>query len=60
MTVEKVQAFKCPQGHLETDPARAAAWHISSTIGIDFTPALRVVENHKVIAQILQDFEVSQ
>ena len=65
--LSKVEAYKCPNGALETDPVRAFAWKLSSlsstssTTGtsnrLDFSESLWVLENRATGKKVIESLE---
>ena len=64
--MEIIEAYKCKDGHLETDKDRAIAWDLvyiakkgSSIRGepISFTGALWIIENRDIIMQYLKEMD---
>lgn len=65
--LSKVEAYKCPNGALETDPLRAFAWKLSSlsstssTTGtsnrLDFSESLWVLENRATVKKVIEALE---
>lgn len=65
--LSKVEAYKCPNGALETDPVRAFAWKLSSlsstssTTGtsnrLDFSESLWVLENRATVKKVIEALE---
>lgn len=65
--LSKVEAYKCPNGALETDPVRAFAWKLSSlsstssTTGtsnrLDFSESLWVLENRATVKKVIESLE---
>lgn len=67
--MEKVTAYRCPNGALETDPLRAFAWKLnhlskkqsqefsSSSEKIDFSSALWLLENKDAVKELIADYE---
>lgn len=62
--MEMISAFKCKDGHLETDKDRAIAWDLvyiakkgSSSRGepLSFTGALWIVENRNIVMEYLNE-----
>ena len=65
--LSKVEAYRCPNGALETDPVRAFAWKLSSlsstssTTGtsnrLDFSESLWVLENRATVKKVIEALE---
>lgn len=65
--LNKVEAYKCPNGALETDPVRAFAWKLSSlsatssTTGthnrLDFSECLWILENRDAVKKVIEALE---
>lgn len=65
--LSKVEAYKCPNGTLETDPVRAFAWKLSSMSStatstgsankIDFSASLWVMENRDDVKKVIEALE---
>lgn len=66
--MEKVTAYKCPGGILETDPIRAYAWklhkeskkHLGNgdyNLAIEFSAALWIIDNKDKVKALLNEFE---
>ena len=66
--MEKVTAYRCPNGALETDPLRAFAWKLSHlskksrefsspSEKIDFSAALWLFENKDVVKALIDEYE---
>ena len=66
--MEKVTAYRCPGGTLETDPLRAFAWKLnhlskqSREFGgpaekIDFSSALWLLENKDAVKNLIAEYE---
>ena len=58
--LNKVEAYRCPNGALETDPLRAFAWKLSSLspdARIDFSVALWIMGNKDIVKKVIEAFE---
>ena len=66
--MEKVTAYRCPNGALETDPLRAFAWKLnhlskqsrefgSPSEKIDFSSSLWLLENKDAVKDLIADYE---
>ena len=63
----KIEAYKCPNGVLETDATRAFAWKLSdlssksSSIGthtkLEFSQSLWIMENKETVKKVIEAFE---
>jgi hypothetical protein len=63
----KIDAYKCPNGHLETDPLRAFAWKLShlstenspmgSSTKLDFSECLWIMKNRALVKQVIEALE---
>jgi hypothetical protein len=63
----KIEAYRCPNGHLETDPVRAFAWKLShlstlsspmgSSTKLEFTECLWILENKETVKKVIEALE---
>jgi hypothetical protein len=63
----KIEAYRCPNGGLETDLVRAFAWKLSdlssksssigSSIKLNFSESLWVLENRETIKKVIEALE---
>lgn len=63
----KIEAYRCPNGALETDPVRAFAWKLSdlsskSSSGgtytkLEFSQSLWVLENKEMVKKVIEALE---
>lgn len=63
----KIEAYRCPNGALETDPVRAFAWKLSdlsskSSSGgtytkLEFSQSLWVLENKEMVKRVIESLE---
>jgi len=63
----KIEAYRCPNGAMETDPVRAFAWSLShlsketSPMGtstkLEFSECLWILENRTLVKQVIEALE---